>query len=1660
MKKYFISIMIVFCLLLSPYFSSAVHSQTGNTNKIVTINGDTVYSGTYVYQGMHQSSNCGTPQTRPYYKSGTHFLYADYWGTCTFPNGFEWVIFDGDINTNSPIGTSPTLPQYIGWDNSDMNYPQSGGTWWWGDFGGNDKTSLFTITDEVSGVAPTVSTINASLVTNTSGTLEGNIIADGGATTSRGFVYSSSDATPTIGEAGVTQITKGTGTGLISDVISSLTAGGTYYFQAYGTNTYGTTYGGVKSFTTPTTSQPNKYLSGVTTPAAANGVYVWIGNYYGKPAWKHQTSNYWIYYSIYSPVAPFDTQYGWYIDDELKNNHSAEDFLFDHVDAATCPSSGWRLPDNSATSISVVDYPQVDFTGGTGFSPASPTGGTNNNPIGRFFLDADTAGAALTAVTINAAGTRSGISNLKLWSSTDATFNAGSDTLLNSQSDGSTVTFSGFSSSISASGTYYFVTTDLGISATGTFTLTIGSKANLTISGGASSTVFSNAALSSAQVTITQAIEINIKGNGVSIGDGDTTPASSDHTDFGSADIAASSVVRTFTIENLGSGTLLLTDPSPYVVISGDTTDFSLTQTPSNSIAGSSSTTFQVTFNPTTTGTRSAAISIANNDGDENPYNFSIQGTGTSAPEMDISGNATSITDGDLTPAATDDTDFGSVNVTSGSVEHTFTITNAGSAALSLTGASPYVTISGNTSDFSLTQTPSSSIAAGGGTTTFRVTFNPTTTGTRSATISIANNDGDENPYNFSIQGTGITAPNVTTSAATALLVNGATLGGNVSSDGGVAVTERGVVYSATNPTPTIGGTGVTQDANGSGTGTFSEAIAGMTIATHYYYQAYAINTQGTSYGGVLEFTTRNSVTAITLSGSSPTNASSVSWEVEFGASVTGLTSSNFTLANTGLTGPAITAVSDNGGSTWTVTASTGTGSGTLGLNLTSDAGLNAGLSNIPYTGAVYTLDRAAPTVTINQAVGQSDPTDSSPINFTVVFSEAVSGFATGDVDLSSSTAPVTLAAAVSGGPTTYNVAVSGMTGDGLVIAAIAAGSAQDTAGNVNIASTSTDNRVRYDTVSPSVTINQAVGQADPTHAAAMHFTVVFSEAVTGFAAGDVTLGGPLGGLSQTVTEIAPMNGTTYDVSVTGMSGSGTVTATIASGVASDLGSHLNTASASTDNTVTYDDIAPNTSLNSNPTNPTASTGASFTFSGTDTGTGVARFECDLDGGGFSACPSPKDYTALADGSHTFRVRAIDNAGNTDPTPASFTWVVDATAPDTSLLSNPVNPTNSITGTFTFNGNDGAGVGGLTFECKLDGGSFAACPSPKSYNTLADGSHTFQVSAVDALGNVDPTPVSYTWTVDTAAPTVQVSSTIPSPTKVSPIPVTITFSESVTGFTPSAASGDIIITNGTGSNPAGSGTTYTFDLTPSGQGPVTVVVPAGSATDAASNGNVVSNTFSITYDTVSPTVTVEQASGQADPTNVIPINFKVIFSEAITGFAPSDVTLAGTAGATTAIVTETAPNNGTTYNVAVSGLTGAGTVTVSLEAGQVSDLAGNENTASTTSDATVTFAPAATTTVLTWIEHPWPCGQSWTLNAAVSASTGTPTGTVTFRDGTTVLGTSTLSSGTAAWTVPSFPGGWHSITAEYNGSGSYVGSVSDPSQIQALHYMILPLIFK
>src|SRR5438046_929280 len=218
--------------------------------------------------------------------------------------------------------------------------------------------------------------------------------------------------------------------------------------------------------------------------------------------------------------------------------------------------------------------------------------------------------------------------------------------------------------------------------------------------------------------------------------------------------------------------------------------------------------------------------------------------------------------------------------------------------------------------------------------------------------------------------------------------------------------------------------------------------------------------------------------------------------------------------------------------------------------------------------------DTTPPAVTINQAAGQADPTSSSPINFTAVFSEPVSGFSGAGVTISG-TAGGTKTATVSGGPSTYSVAVSGMTTAGTVLASIAAGVASDAAGNGNTASTSTDNSVSFtpsDTTPPTVTINQAAGQADPTSSSPINFTAVFSKPISGFTSAGITLSGTAGGIKTATVSGGP---TIYTVEVSGMTSSGTVLASIPAGVASDAAGNLNTASTSTDNSVTFTPVSP-----------------------------------------------------------------------------------------------------------------------------------------------------------------------------------------------------------------------------------------------------------------------------------------------------------------------------------------------------------------------------------------------------------------------------------------------------------------------------------------------------
>jgi ELWxxDGT repeat protein len=196
------------------------------------------------------------------------------------------------------------------------------------------------------------------------------------------------------------------------------------------------------------------------------------------------------------------------------------------------------------------------------------------------------------------------------------------------------------------------------------------------------------------------------------------------------------------------------------------------------------------------------------------------------------------------------------------------------------------------------------------------------------------------------------------------------------------------------------------------------------------------------------------------------------------------------------------------------------------------------------------------------------------------------------------------------------------------------------------------------------------------------------------------------------------------------------------------------------------------------------------------------------------------------------------------------------------------------------------------------------------------------------------------------------------PTSTLPASFTVVFDRTVVGFT----AGDVTM-GGTATGvssyvtPSGSAFIYTINVTSAtGQGTLIPTISAGVCQDLAGNANLASTSTdnSVTYqDTLSPSVTVDQSYGQEDPTGTLPITFNVVFSETVTGFTSSDVTIGGTASGVVKNVTPV--SFAAEYVITVTDATFGGTIIPSIAAGSCTDMAGNPNTASTSTDNSVTY---------------------------------------------------------------------------------------------------------
>jgi CSLREA domain-containing protein len=742
------------------------------------------------------------------------------------------------------------------------------------------------------------------------------------------------------------------------------------------------------------------------------------------------------------------------------------------------------------------------------------------------------------------------------------------------------------------------------------------------------------------------------------------------------------------------------------------------------------------------------------------------------------------------------------------------------------------------------------------------------------------------------------------------------------------------------------------------------------------------------------------------------------------------------------------------------------------------------------------------PTVTIEQGNEQADPTDTSPIIFTVVFSDVVTGFQTGDVTLSGTAGATTATVFDSGDGMVYTVAVSGMTANGTVIATIPASVAMDTMGNPNQASTSGDNTVTFTgfvvltpfVVTKTADTNDGSCNADcslreaivaananpgpdtiafniPTsdpgrNATTGVFTITVSSVIGALPqiSGQVTIDGYTQGTISTpgdtsddatpnthtlaaglntrilieVTDDAVgittnglafgsganssrvrglaiygfSSGSGIDVtSVDGVSVEGNFLGVKADGstaVANNYGVSITGSAsttvggqpASTSNLISGNgqagilitgittttenrDSVLNNIIGANALGvaglPNAESatgvnkggvlvidaggiqvggaGAGNVISGnngigviiSDTGSGLTRdniVQANVIGrtaNGASALPNSGDGIEIANAQSNIIGGPTPSDGNTISSNSANGIAIVGTL----IVGSSSNDNTIIANTITANGMDGVLVVSGTGN-RINNNSIYS-NTQQGIDLLGDGVTPNDPNDVDPdtgpnANNLQNYPVISSATANSLSSTITgtLDGGVPDTTYL------------IEFFSNPACDG----TNGEGQTFVGSLNTapsdangdvsFTFQTNTSLSGQVITATATDNTTNDTSEFSVCA---AVTGDATLPTVTINQATSQSDPTTTSPINFTVVFSEAVNGFQTGDVTLSGTAGATTATVT----GSGATYNVAVSGMTQTGTVVATIAAGVATDLAGNPNTASTSTDNTVTF---------------------------------------------------------------------------------------------------------
>ena len=689
------------------------------------------------------------------------------------------------------------------------------------------------------------------------------------------------------------------------------------------------------------------------------------------------------------------------------------------------------------------------------------------------------------------------------------------------------------------------------------------------------------------------------------------------------------------------------------------------------------------------------------------------------------------------------------------------------------------------------------------------------------------------------------------------------------------------------------------------------------------------------------------------------------------------LAAANITLNETGTAAGSISSVTGSG-LTRTVTISGITGNGTLGISVAAGTASDLAGNLAPAAGpsGTFIVDNTAPTISIGAP--SAAYVAGGPVTYTVTYADAnfsSSNLALANISLDpTGTANGTIA--VNGSGLTYTVTVSNITGNGSLGISIAAGTATDKAGNTAPAATSATFIV--DNTAPTISIGAP--SASYVAGGPVTYTVTYADAnfnTSTLAAANITLN-----KTGTANGTLGVSGTglTRTVTISSITGDGSLGISIAAGTASDLAGNPAPA-AGPSATFTVDNTAPTIAIAAPSASYAAGGPVTYTVTYADANfntstlaaanitlnkTGTANGTLGVSGTGLTRTVTISSITG--DGSLGISIAAgtaSDLAGNLAPAAGpSGTFIVDNTAPTISIgaPSAAYAAGGPVTYTVTYADANFSSSSLALANISLDptgtaNGTVAVSGSGLTYtvtvsNITGNGSLGISIAAgtaSDKAGNTAPAATSATFIVDNTAPTISIGA--PSAAYVAGGPVTYTVTYADANFSSSSLALANISLDPTGTANgtvavSGSGLTYTVTVSNiTGNGSLGISIAAGTATDKAGNTAPAATSATFIVDNTAPTISIGAPSAAYAAGG--PVTYTVTYADA--NFSSSSLALAnisldptGTANGTVAV-----SGSGLTYTVTVSNITGNGSLGISIAAGTASDKAGNTAPAAT-----------------------------------------------------------------------------------------------------------------